>query len=808
MKIVASVQSKRGSSRGLVHYIAHSKLDAEREPQSSRELFNAFADDLSVKSANNSMRVGIAKGRPSNDDLHHLVLSFRDEDYRKLGADEARRRRSLKEITRAAMKRLETATNAERLLWTAAVHRNTENPHVHIAIQKRYFTKEIERQILTKIPRETLPHYEIRNGEKILVHGHLIDAAAEKMEAIMDRERTRDKVPKRSDRQAVSQEHFRSGTECEPTERSSIRIAAEREALAKGILAEYELLRIETRIDSLLDHGDEMRFTVSDPVTGRKRRLSLRDLHKQEPRDETSQPTPAERQIKTILHKMLAKEEAAKNKVQNDFSDVIQEARRIRSEYKMSGRQLPVPALSKEELDSLQQQCLDGSDIRRFSYLERIRTDRVRWGEIEPRSRDDLRSILAQKNISELRSRLYDKTHRERSEKGYYLRFDIGERSVSLSDLDKEQKGHKNSVLSFLERLTGAASRLSGKRKTLTGANRTDHLRSEIAENLAEQLATIERDGKIEQSKAKILASILNGNPESDLGHGSYSPEQTVEMEKLSVRLKLKNDYENNWKEQRSMIESAGSDSVSYRKLLKADPTGDFTEHKNRIVAGRALAREIVARVEFDRAKEDLKIFQDAKRFQKFGIPDQRSGSIGYLSLHDVDLSGRSSLLDRAVNELFESRQHRKLRRTVSGLVEDKERRLKGDVTAAQEIMVSASRSASEFKDHSHFGLSSQTAYQPIFTSSEIAVLERRASNTHSQKEAERLRSIIDSTDGSLRSLSDLLGDFQSPRQAISDVKEIDSPKPDKSNDDQYKRDLDRSAVSLRHERSLEGHSR
>jgi len=176
MKIVASVQSKRGSSRGLVHYIAHSKLDAEREPQSSRELFNAFADDLSVKSANNSMRVGIAKGRPSNDDLHHLVLSFRDEDYRKLGADEARRRRSLKEITRAAMKRLETATNAERLLWTAAVHRNTENPHVHIAIQKRYLTKEIERQILTKIPRETLPHYEIRNGEKILVHGHLIDA--------------------------------------------------------------------------------------------------------------------------------------------------------------------------------------------------------------------------------------------------------------------------------------------------------------------------------------------------------------------------------------------------------------------------------------------------------------------------------------------------------------------------------------------------------------------------------------------------------------------------------------------------------
>ncbi|KXJ97979.1 MAG: hypothetical protein UZ17_ACD001002869 [Acidobacteria bacterium OLB17] len=808
MKIVASVQSKRGSSRGLVHYIAHSKLDAVREPQSSRELFNAFADDLSVKSANNSMRVGIAKGRPSNEELHHLVLSFRDDDFQKLGADEARRRRSLKEITRAAMKSLETATNAERLLWTAAVHRNTENPHVHIAIQKRYLTKEIERQILTKIPRETLPHYEIRNGEKILVHGHLIDAAAEKMEAIMDRERTRDKVPKRSDSQAVSQEHFRSGTECEPTERSSIRISAEREALAKGILAEYELRRIETRIDSLLDSGHEMRFTVTDPVTGRKRRLSLREIQKQDARNETNQPTPAERQIKTILHKMLAKEEAAKNKVQNDFSDVIREARRIRSEYKKSGRQLPAPSLSKEELDTLQQQCLDGSDIRRFSYLERIRTDLVRLGDIGPRSREDLRSILGQKNISELRSRLHDKTHREQSEKGYYLRFDIGERSVSLADLDREQKARDGSVFSFLGKLKTAASQLSKNRKPPTQANRADHLRNEIAEKLAEQLAIIMKDGKVEQSKVKILASILNGNPESDLGHGSYSPEQMVEMEKLSVRLKLKNDYENNWKEQRSMIESAGSDSMAYRKLLKADPTTHFTEHKYRIVAGRALAREIVARVEFDKAIDHLKVFQDAKRFQKFGIPDQRSGSVSYLSLQDVDPRGRGSLLDRAVGELFESREHQRLRRTVTGLVEDKERRLKGDVMAAKDIRVTASRSASEFKEFSYFGLRSQTAYQPIFTSSEIAMLELRASNTHSAKEAERLRSIVDSADGSLRSFSDLLGDFQSPKQAISEVKGIDTPKPDKSNDDRYKRDLDRSAVSPRHESSLEGHSR
>jgi hypothetical protein len=74
MRVIASVQAKRGSSRGLIHYIAHSKIDTEREPEKGRKLFNDFADDLSVQSANNSIKADIVRGRPSNDELHHLVI--------------------------------------------------------------------------------------------------------------------------------------------------------------------------------------------------------------------------------------------------------------------------------------------------------------------------------------------------------------------------------------------------------------------------------------------------------------------------------------------------------------------------------------------------------------------------------------------------------------------------------------------------------------------------------------------------------------------------------------------------------------
>jgi hypothetical protein len=87
-------------------------------------------------------------------------------------------------------------------------------------------------------------------------------------------------------------------------------------------------------------------------------------------------------------------------------------------------------------------------------------------------------------------------------------------------------------------------------------------------------------------------------------------------------------------------------------------------------------------------------------------------------------------------------------------------------------------------------------------------MLERRASNTHSPKEAQRLRLIIDSADGSLRSLSDLLGDFQNPEQVRSEVKKIAIPTHDGSKGDRQEKGLERSTVLRRSERSVEGHSR
>jgi hypothetical protein len=188
MKIVVNVQSQTQSSRGLVHYIAHSKIDASREQPGSRELFNDHTDSMSVRDANFSLKIGVSSNRPQNKDLHHLVVSVRPEDYRNLGANEQERIKSLRDISREAMRGLEKLTGIESLDWAAAVHRNTDNPHVHIAISKRFISPQLdEHQRLTKLPKQALPHYESQGGKKVFVPGVLIETATRKMDEIIER---------------------------------------------------------------------------------------------------------------------------------------------------------------------------------------------------------------------------------------------------------------------------------------------------------------------------------------------------------------------------------------------------------------------------------------------------------------------------------------------------------------------------------------------------------------------------------------------------------------------------------------------
>ncbi|MGB7070584.1 MAG: relaxase MobL, partial [Pyrinomonadaceae bacterium] len=549
MRVIASVQSKRGSSRGLVHYIAHSKIDGNKEPASGRELFNAFTEHLTVRSANNFLKSDCGKGRPSNNDLHHLVLSFRQADYLQIGSTDEERRRRLKIVTRYAIRQLEERLQSERLAWAGAVHLNTANPHVHIAIQKQYLTRGLQSKSLNKIPREGLPHFELVEGEKQIVDGILIESAKVKLQELVGErspslEQTKSK---RQDRNPRNHEGVQADT-----------IGAnddERQILRQAILAEYHLKLREERIAFLIEHREHLKFPVTDPAQGKGHKVSLVELqHASNSSDDSQKAVAQQRQIKAITHNILSKEESEFFKLKEESSVVRKSANRIRNHYKKRGTKLPTPLFQKGELDDLQKQCLASSNIREYLFLEQIRSELEVSKEITPRSQDDLELLAGQKVLSEMRQRLQGKQISDFKDNCYYRKAAVGKEQMSLAMIDRQFDQKNNSARSIFQPLRSAIELITTRLRRSPSKANDLHLRNAIEEDLNEQYLHLNKQLRNTQKKTDALGRILERNTDPGDVKPKFSVENLIELEGVARKLKLTPEYGSVWELQKSSM--------------------------------------------------------------------------------------------------------------------------------------------------------------------------------------------------------------------------------------------------------------
>ncbi len=784
MKVVVSVQAKRGSSRGLVHYISHSKIDHEREPEKGRELFNRFADNLSVESANNSLKNDTSRKRPGNDQLHHLVLSFRREDFAKFGHTDGERRKAVKEITRAALGRLEEKLNADRLAWAAAVHLNTANPHVHIALRKTYFTHDFEEKVLAKIPREAVPHnIKTSDRKKEFVQGYLAEGAAQKMDEIIERTLARPRQPEMPSREQKQ----RTRIDASRTQRSGSN-APERKLLRDWLLLKYELRSSEERVSLLMQHGHRTRFVVDDASLGKRHRRSLHDidaraekralieakkqgiwnpreveiLKRLEVKGEQKRNAPAIRQIHAILRDLVTKEEANRARLHNRFKQADKEVNKIRAEFRRADRKLPVPSLSKDEIDRLQEQALSMNDIRGFGYLERVREELTGSREIAGRDARDLGRLSIQKAIFQLRSAAHQKDLKESRANRYSRVVQIDGTEWSIQRLDKREKertGDSQSLGRFVSRFESFL--FGGKSEDLPD-------REEIKDRVMEKLDTEDREltnlRDQEAKKQKMLEKILDGHRDKKLVRDTCDLHQLTELESLSSRLKAADVYKKSWNLVRQFIERADTSCAAAKTFgsnMSPESFQKALDHeKTRTLAGRALAKEIVSRIQLAEANENLERFSAVKRFHKFEIKDPRSGTREFVCLNDVE-TNRGSFLDQAVDRILESKQQRQTRRLVKTAATQREDYLKSEVGSAIEMVKAASQAAAEYKDVHFFGLKTTTDYKPIFTASELSFIERRIDRSGNRSEIKSLEKTLSAArENRIDSLGHLLKDF------------------------------------------------
>jgi len=202
MRAVVKVKSMggKGASR-VARYIVESKLDPVREGKrrplfSDREDDMAEDDDRTYRKADQYLSG--RGGAPRKCDLIHFSVSFREEDFERLGAGDEERKDRLREAARGAMAEVQADLNVAGWRWIAGIHLNTPHPHVHIVIHKEVTDRNtaLSRR-LGNLPKRMLPHSERGTDGKIRsvdggVAGHFIAAMELAQERAREAERARE----------------------------------------------------------------------------------------------------------------------------------------------------------------------------------------------------------------------------------------------------------------------------------------------------------------------------------------------------------------------------------------------------------------------------------------------------------------------------------------------------------------------------------------------------------------------------------------------------------------------------------------
>jgi hypothetical protein len=810
--MIISIKSSAsgGSSRGLVHYLAHSKLDREKEAVERREFFNDSENDLDVRGANRHLNRENSKSKP--EELLHIVIAPSKEEIESVGTDRKTKKTALKEIVRATVARLEKEVKAKHLKWVAVAHFNTDNPHAHLAIQKQFLNENGRTEIL-RINRQMLYYNErSANGEKKLHKGALILAAENKIEEIAgERHKTRENE-KSFDTEKINE---KSQSEVERSERFSsdktlkITNTGERRILAKEMLVAAEIQRRERNIENLVEHGDKKRFKIKNEQTGSTRHVSSFDIERKieivsrrkarlahpnnaEKRaefisvisqEERAKYEPVIRQIETIRHHLLGFENRHLAEAQEKYTRLHSQKLLIEKKYERLKTAVPTPLFKPDEIQQLQSEAIREQNLEKILHLQSNAAELNR-----PSRRDaDVRELLAAKIVAELKSQAAEKRLREFPASKNFVKVKINDSLWSHRDLEQHERqaAGKNDLWGKVK--SKASELLFRSDKKNSPAAKLDY--PVLYKAVTEALETLECTRRDEIVKLKefnqTLTQILAAetNPNKTKLAPAFSAYELAETEDLSLSAGRESFYENalvlqeNWLREKSaenlrpaneseVPQSSGE--IKHQKLhpsnaaasIQSQPEPDAPAAEKiigKFVLGRAEARTVIALTKAIEAQENLDRYSREKLFVKHRILDPRTGAEREVSLRDVEPRQSYYLLDSILEKALESKEQKNLRGAVLQAARETEKELTQILNAAQ--------NRAERLENQKTGMfekfsAAPPEIQPIFTPKEIAALDIRAARTLDKSEADRLEKIVGDAEKkmSVERIQDLLG--------------------------------------------------
>ena len=798
--MIISIKSSSGggSSRGLIHYLAHSKLDREKEGVERREFFSESETDLDVSRANRHLSFGEAKPKP--EELLHVVIAPSKEEIESVGTDREARKNSLKEIVKQTVARLEKEVKAKHLKWVAVAHFNTDNPHAHLAVQKEFLNENGKIENL-RITRQMLHYNEASaNGEKKLHKGALILAAENKIEELaqirqIEREKARNSQSEKASAKSKTQiENFKLLPSNEPLKIPNYN---ERRVLAEEMLVAAEIRRRTRNIENLVEHGDKKRFKIKDERTGGTRHVSLFDIERKieivsrrkarfthpknaEKRaesisliaqEERSKNETVIRQLETIRRHVLGFENRHLSKAQEKHTRLHNQKLLIENKYERLKTDVPTPLFKPDEIQRLQGEALREQNLEKILLLESIRQSNAAELNRPSRRDRDVRELLAAKTVAKLKIDAAEKRLLEFPSIKDFVKVKIGDSAWSHRQLEQRelQAARKNDLWTQVKIKTGALLFRSDKKNSTVEKLDYPALHKAVDDAL-DNLENMRRD---EIAKQKEFSQTLDKffvaetNPNKTKLAPAFSAFELAEAEDLTFDAGGENFHEKSLLLQEGWLreklaeiisqtsisnESKASDEIKIQKnhpsavettiqfQPKSGAQADAEKVIGRFVLGRAEARVVLARTKASQAQENLTQYDRDKLFIKHSVLDPKTGAERKLSLREIESKKHYYLLDTILERALETKEQKNLRDAVRQTAQDKEKELTKDLNDAQNRVLRLENQKSAMLEKFS---AAPGETQPIFTPKEIAALDARAARTTNKSEADRFEKII-----------------------------------------------------------------
>jgi MobL relaxases len=749
MGVFFHILSTGGGSGGsrITRYIAERDRDLAREGAGSRRLFSQDQSDLSYHRADRILDPD--DGHPEKDDLIHFSVMIEEEEFDKLGTDEKEKQERFREAVREAMKGVAAELNAEELTWVAGIHRNSENPHVHVVMTKDVIERGTGRPTrIKRIPKTLLPHKEVQNGKEVIINGPLGDkfvAAIEKQQelSLKSKEKQPELTPAEK-WERLARKHQQGRPERTPFARASIdggqistswnpdaQIAEDRFqdfriALGKRLALEYRLAFAEVWHDGAMRHGDTYRFEVVDQSIGDERKISDLDVHRRAAAraSRIGQRDPAVRndaieedlaRHRDTLQELAVARETKIAALGRDVGSLRGNLAKIEQSiaklYEIPGEKQLTPLFSRQTLSELQEQAVRLTLPDRVSELEKLRVELAREYNAPTRTDAEAETFGGQFSVAHADLRAREARLENFEASAHLTPYEIQGERWSLAALDKtiaRREEDSKLVPQRAQRLDlRSLGRINystvGRQQAAAEVAHLTFVRDEVVRQIEQRRVPLVEDRNLSREMVDVLEQAYASEQHSRIRDGSVMPKPKYEGYQIRTL-------------------EASAETLRAPELLREVHERERAATKNEPEIGwegRAVAREITSGLAVQETRERLQQFLESKRVASLPLGNHRTGT-----LREVEARTVTEYLAHAVMDSREQRDHR---HAVKLAASEHHGRLMNDFEKASDYHKAARELASE-----------ATGRDPQFTDKEKINLEIYAERQNDAAERER----------------------------------------------------------------------